>query len=183
MKSCHPRLSSPLSASSPQSIRTRQRGRWPSASSDRQTTTAPGVNGPGSNAESGMQTVPGGNGSSGKSGSSDHMSTQEGETRPTAPGKRRRVRHGLVIVNTGEGKGKTTAALGVIFRAWGPGLPHTHVPVHQAHRRSIRRASNGPEAGHTHRGPGRWLHVAFQGYGQDRGPRRPAVGPLQRGGP
>ena len=26
---------------------------------------------------------------------------------------------GLVIVNTGNGKGKTTAALGVIFRAWG----------------------------------------------------------------
>ena len=33
--------------------------------------------------------------------------------------ERRRVRHGLVIVNTGEGKGKTTAALGVLFRAWG----------------------------------------------------------------
>ena len=32
---------------------------------------------------------------------------------------RRRVRQGLVIVNTGEGKGKTTAALGVLFRAWG----------------------------------------------------------------
>ena len=32
---------------------------------------------------------------------------------------RRRVRQGLVIVNTGEGKGKTTAALGVIFRARG----------------------------------------------------------------
>lgn len=30
-----------------------------------------------------------------------------------------RVRQGLVIVNTGEGKGKTTAALGVMFRAWG----------------------------------------------------------------
>ena len=30
-----------------------------------------------------------------------------------------RRRHGLVIVNTGEGKGKTTAALGVLFRAWG----------------------------------------------------------------
>ena len=26
---------------------------------------------------------------------------------------------GLVIVNTGNGKGKTTAALGVLFRAWG----------------------------------------------------------------
>ena len=34
-------------------------------------------------------------------------------------GRGRRVAHGLVIVNTGDGKGKTTAALGVIFRAWG----------------------------------------------------------------
>ena len=33
--------------------------------------------------------------------------------------KRPRIRKGLVIVNTGDGKGKTTAALGVIFRAWG----------------------------------------------------------------
>ena len=31
----------------------------------------------------------------------------------------RRVSRGLVIVNTGDGKGKTTAALGVVFRAWG----------------------------------------------------------------
>ena len=29
------------------------------------------------------------------------------------------MRRGLVIVNTGEGKGKTTAALGMLFRAWG----------------------------------------------------------------
>ncbi len=29
---------------------------------------------------------------------------------------------GLVIVNTGNGKGKTTAALGVLFRAWGRGM-------------------------------------------------------------
>lgn len=33
-----------------------------------------------------------------------------------------RKRQGLVIVNTGDGKGKTTAALGVIFRAWGRGM-------------------------------------------------------------
>ncbi len=29
---------------------------------------------------------------------------------------------GLVVVNTGDGKGKTTAALGVLLRAWGRGM-------------------------------------------------------------
>jgi cob(I)alamin adenosyltransferase len=29
---------------------------------------------------------------------------------------------GLVIVNTGDGKGKTTAALGMVLRAWGRGM-------------------------------------------------------------
>lgn len=33
--------------------------------------------------------------------------------------RRRRKKKGLVIVNTGEGKGKTTAALGILTRAWG----------------------------------------------------------------
>jgi cob(I)alamin adenosyltransferase len=31
-------------------------------------------------------------------------------------------RHGLIIVNTGDGKGKTTAALGLAFRALGSGM-------------------------------------------------------------
>ena len=30
--------------------------------------------------------------------------------------------HGLTIVHTGNGKGKTTAALGLAIRAWGEGL-------------------------------------------------------------
>ena len=47
------------------------------------------------------------------------MSARDPATPPAQVVKSRRVRHGLVIVNTGEGKGKTTAALGVIFRAWG----------------------------------------------------------------
>jgi cob(I)alamin adenosyltransferase len=32
------------------------------------------------------------------------------------------MRRGLVIVNTGDGKGKTTASLGTMFRAWGRGM-------------------------------------------------------------
>lgn len=38
-------------------------------------------------------------------------------------GHRENVRKkGLIIVNTGNGKGKTTAALGVVMRAWGRGM-------------------------------------------------------------
>lgn len=38
---------------------------------------------------------------------------------PSEAGKGAR---GLVVVNTGDGKGKTTAALGILMRAWGQGL-------------------------------------------------------------
>ncbi len=38
------------------------------------------------------------------------------------PIKGPRINKGLVIVNTGNGKGKTTAALGLMFRAWGRGM-------------------------------------------------------------
>ena len=47
------------------------------------------------------------------------MSKRDPSEAPAKMVKRPRVRKGLVIVNTGDGKGKTTAALGVIFRAWG----------------------------------------------------------------
>ena len=36
--------------------------------------------------------------------------------------ERQRTQKGLVIVNTGPGKGKTTAALGTLLRAWGHGM-------------------------------------------------------------
>ena len=41
------------------------------------------------------------------------------DEKKTQPRQHRRTKKGLVIVNTGDGKGKTTAALGTVFRAWG----------------------------------------------------------------
>ena len=46
------------------------------------------------------------------------MDTIDGET-VHQPLKGPRTKKGLVIINTGDGKGKTSAALGVLFRAWG----------------------------------------------------------------
>ena len=40
----------------------------------------------------------------------------ESEAKPTS---HRAAKQGLVIVHTGDGKGKTTAALGILMRAWG----------------------------------------------------------------
>ncbi len=46
----------------------------------------------------------------------------EPEADPGATPPEPKKRHGLIIVNTGDGKGKTTAALGVAFRALGNGF-------------------------------------------------------------
>ena len=53
--------------------------------------------------------------------------TEEGRARIREEQRAMRARadrhaRGLVIVNTGDGKGKTTAALGILLRAWGRGM-------------------------------------------------------------
>src|SRR3954454_502787 len=50
------------------------------------------------------------------------MSETVNDTTPEAPRPDPKRRHGLILVNTGDGKGKTTAALGLAFRALGSGM-------------------------------------------------------------
>ena len=45
--------------------------------------------------------------------------SRNAQAKPPQSVKGPRIKKGLVIVNTGDGKGKTSAALGVMFRAWG----------------------------------------------------------------
>ena len=48
--------------------------------------------------------------------------TPTARTAKTPSPERPARRKGLVIVNTGMGKGKSTAAFGIMFRAWGRGM-------------------------------------------------------------
>ncbi len=50
------------------------------------------------------------------------MTTEEAAREEPQSVKGPRINKGLVIVNTGSGKGKTTAAMGVLLRSWGRGL-------------------------------------------------------------
>jgi cob(I)alamin adenosyltransferase len=58
----------------------------------------------------------------------------------------REQRHGLLIVNTGDGKGKTTAALGRAAARRRARHARRHVPVHQERGEPVRRARRGGAA-------------------------------------
>src|SRR5688572_7647866 len=46
----------------------------------------------------------------------------DGSKKSRQPSTRQTQRKGLIIVNTGNGKGKSTAAFGIVLRAWGRGM-------------------------------------------------------------
>ena len=94
-----------------------------------------------------------------------------------------RIKKGLVVINTGNGKGKTTAALGVLFRAWGRNM---RVEMFQFLKHTgaiVRRKERGSQARHSDKGNGRRIHVALKGYGPHSGISAGAMGELQKGHP
>ena len=54
-----------------------------------------------------------------ESATSNHAEAGDTTQPRRTPARRANQQKGLVIVNTGNGKGKTTAALGILIRAWG----------------------------------------------------------------
>ena len=106
------------------------------------------------------------------------MNTGDPSAAPKRPTRRRRGRTGLVIVNTGNGKGKTTAALGVLFRAWGRDFKVRMFQFikHTGARFGENRAA--AKLGIPMESLRRWLHMAFERYRPDCGDGRGPVGPL-----
>ena len=71
---------------------------------------------------------------------------------------------GLVIVNTGKGKGKSTAAFGVVLRAWGRGLRICVIQFIKSETGKwgeVKAAKSWYRMA-FYRG---WLHLALQRYG------------------
>ena len=71
---------------------------------------------------------------------------------------------GLIVVNTGAGKGKSSAAFGLVARSLGHGMPRRNRPVHQGsdcHRRGGVLRKTEP-AGHNE-DAGRGFHMGYSG--------------------
>ena len=85
----------------------------------------------------------------------------------------------LLVVNTGNGKGKTTAALGVLFRAWGRGYNVCMLQFIKINDQQLRRKQGREEGRHRDHLARRRVHVALEGHreGQGAGPR--PVGAVQ----
>ena len=96
------------------------------------------------------------------------------------PVKGPRIKKGLVIVNTGNGKGKTSAAMGVLFRAWGRDMRVIMLQFikHTGARFGEQRAAKKIGVDMLAYGDG--VHLAVQGHGQNGSHGPGAVGSLQK---
>ena len=65
----------------------------------------------------------------------------------------------LVIVNTGNGKGKTTAALGMLTRAWGRDMRVVMLQFLKSKTANFGETSRRPQVGRRDYSAGRRLHL------------------------
>ena len=87
----------------------------------------------------------------------------------------------LVLVNTGPGKGKTTAAMGVVMRGVGRGWPVAVVQFLKSGNWHTGEEKVVPPARRRLVGHGRRLHVGLRRPHRRPGRRRRRVGPRPRG--
>lgn len=76
--------------------------------------------------------------------------------------RRRRVKKGLVIVNTGYGKGETTAALGVLMRAWERGMRPCVIQLLKHEQGNWGEVKAARKLGIEWHRMGGWLYLALQ---------------------
>ena len=91
-----------------------------------------------------------------------------------------RINKGLVIVNTGSGKGKTTAAMGVLLRAWGRGMKVIMLQFIKHSTANFGEQRAAQKMGVEMTGHGRRLHLALQGPGTHRRAWPAAIGRTAR---
>jgi cob(I)alamin adenosyltransferase len=85
-------------------------------------------------------------------------------------------RRGIVIVNTGDGKGKSTAAFGLALRAHGRGKAVKIYQFMKVPSRALRRTPHVRADRHAHRRPGRRLQLEEPGTSNDPASWRATAG-------
>ena len=87
---------------------------------------------------------------------------------------------GLLMVNTGDGKGKTTAALGVLVRAAGRGMNCCFDPIYEIENRPLRRTRIFGRTRHRSLHDGRRFHLGHERQSAGHQNERRNLGVMRR---